>query len=115
MIISSHGSFLLLNLKLKVLSPILLKTGPRKLPPFNLQLSMGQTPVKVGDTYKFDSLSQLSMWGAIYVESSGTGFPMEFIGDAHDSTLGGAANSNSTLGENFRSGQELPRPARGIN
>jgi hypothetical protein len=27
----------------------------------------------------------------------------------------GAANSNSTLGENFRTGQELPRPARGIN
>jgi hypothetical protein len=55
------------------------------------------------------------MWGAIYSELSGTGFPMEFIGDMHDSTLGGATNSNSTLGENFRSGQELPRPARGIN
>ena len=78
-------------------------------------LPAGSRSVKVGDTYKFDNLSQLLMWGSIYVESSGTGFPMEFIGDAHDSTLGGAANSNSTLGENFRSGQELPRPARGIN
>ncbi len=55
------------------------------------------------------------MWGSIYVESSGTGFPMEFVGDAQDSTLGGAGNVNSTLGENFRTGQELPRPARGIN
>jgi hypothetical protein len=55
------------------------------------------------------------MWGSIYIESSDAGFPMEFIGDMQDSTLGGAANSNSTLGENFRSGQELPRSARGIN
>ena len=78
-------------------------------------LPAGSRSVKVGDTYKFDSLSQLSMWGAIYSELSGTGFPMEFIGDMHDSTLGGATNSNSTLGENFRTGQELPRPARGIN
>ena len=75
----------------------------------------GLRSIKVGETYKFDNLSQLLMWGSIYVESSGTGFPMEFIGDAHYSTLGGAANSHSTLGENFRSGQELPRPARGIN
>jgi hypothetical protein len=78
-------------------------------------LPAGSRSVKVGDTYKFDNLSQLLMWGSIYIESSGAGFPMEFIGDAHDSTLGGAANSNSTLGENFCSGQELPRPARGIN
>ena len=69
-------------------------------------LPAGSRSVKVGDTYKFDNLSQLLMWGSIYVESSGTEFPMEFIGDAHDSTLGGAANSNSTLGENFRTGQE---------
>ena len=37
---------------------------------------------------KFDNLSQLDFWGVVYVESSGTGFPMEFIGDAHDSTIG---------------------------
>ncbi len=78
-------------------------------------LPAGSRSVRVGDTYKFDSLSQLSMWGTIYMESTGRGFSMEFIGDMHDSTLGGAANSNSTLGENFRSGQELPRPARGLN
>jgi hypothetical protein len=48
-------------------------------------------------------------------EFIGAGFTMEFIGDMYDSILGGAANSNSTLGENFRSGHELHRPARGIN
>ena len=37
---------------------------------------------------KFDNLSQLDFWGVVYVESSGTGFPMEFLGDAHDSTIG---------------------------
>jgi hypothetical protein len=78
-------------------------------------LPTGSRSVKVGNTYKFDSLPQLLMWGSIYIESTGAGFPMEFIGDIHDSTLGDAANSNSTLSENLRSGQELPRPARGIN
>ena len=53
-------------------------------------LPAGSRSVRVGDTYKFDSLSQLSMWGAIYMESTGGGFAMEFIGDMHDSTLGGA-------------------------
>ena len=43
------------------------------------------------------------MWGSIYVESSGTGFPMEFVGDAQDSTLGGAGNVNSCwIGKAFR-------------
>jgi hypothetical protein len=37
---------------------------------------------------KFDNLSQLDFWGVVYVESSGTGFPMEFIGDVQDSTIG---------------------------
>jgi hypothetical protein len=55
------------------------------------------------------------MWGFIYVESSGKGFPIEFIGDIHDSTLGSAAISNSDLGKNFISGQELARSGRGIN
>ena len=77
-------------------------------------LPAGSRSVKVGDTYKFDNLSQLLMWGSIYIESSGAGFPMEFIGDAHDSTLGGAANSNSTLGDT-NGNNALPRPARGIN
>ena len=83
-------------------------------------LPAGSRSVRVGDTYKFDNLSQLSMWGSIYIESTGVGFPMEFIGDMHDSTLGGAANANSTLGTQYFSstnvnGTGLARPARGIN
>ena len=44
--------------------------------------------VVVKNIRKFNNLSQLDFWGVVYVESSGTGFPMEFIGDAHDSTIG---------------------------
>jgi hypothetical protein len=40
-------------------------------------------------TYRFDNLSQLSMWGVVYQESNGAGFSLEFIGDMHDSTAGG--------------------------
>ncbi len=78
------------------------------------QLAAGLRDVTVGTTKKFDNLAQLNIWGIVFVESSGTGFAMEFIGDAQDSTLGGAANSNSTLGDGIGSGA-LPRPARGIN
>lgn len=34
---------------------------------------------------KFGDLGQLSMWGAIVIPSTSSGFAMEFIGDAHDS------------------------------
>ena len=47
-----------------------------------------RTATVVKGIRKFDNLSQLDFWGVVYVESSGTGFPMEFIGDAHDSTIG---------------------------
>ena len=40
----------------------------------------------------FSNLNQLSMWGAIVIPSTSTGFAMEFVGDAHDS----AALLNST-------------------
>jgi len=46
------------------------------------------TATIVNGIRKFDNLSQLDFWGVVYVESSGTGFPMEFLGDAHDSTIG---------------------------
>ena len=39
------------------------------------------------NTYK--NLAQLSMWGTIYMESSGSGFAMEFIGDMTDSRIVG--------------------------
>ena len=44
--------------------------------------------VVVKNIRKFNNLSQLDFWGVVYIESSGTGFTMEFIGDAHDSTIG---------------------------
>jgi len=34
---------------------------------------------------KLEGLNQLSLWGAIVIPSTSTGFAMEFIGDAHDS------------------------------
>ncbi len=46
------------------------------------------TPTTVNSIRKYNNLSQLSFWGVVFVESSGTGFFMEFIGDAHDSTIG---------------------------
>jgi hypothetical protein len=78
------------------------------------QLGAGLRDVTVGTSKKFDNLAQLNIWGIVFVESSGTGFAMEFIGDAQDSTLGGAANAHSTLGTGVGTGA-LPRPARGIN
>lgn len=46
------------------------------------------TPTTVNSIRKYNNLSQLSFWGVVFIESSGTGFSMEFIGDAHDSTVG---------------------------
>ena len=48
------------------------------------------------NTYK--NLAQLSMWGTIYMESNGSGFAMEFIGDMHDSSVGGNLKEVSTAG-----------------
>ena len=36
---------------------------------------------------KLEGLNQLSVWGAVVIPSTSTGFAMEFIGDAHDSTV----------------------------
>ncbi len=49
------------------------------------------TATTVGSTLKYDNLSQLNMWGVVFIPSSGTGFAMEFIGDAHDSTAASGA------------------------
>jgi len=56
---------------------------------------------------KLEGLNQLSLWGAIVIPATSTGFAMEFIGDAHDSisiittaynsSLGGAAATASRL------------------
>ena len=64
----------------------------------------------VGSTVKYDNVSQLDMWGIVFIPSSGTGFAMEFIGDAHDSTIGAVSNGLSPNGPNRFTGA-----ARGIN
>jgi len=47
-------------------------------------LAQGPSANALGKT-KYINLNQLSMWGAIVIPSSSTGFAMEFVGDAHDS------------------------------
>ncbi len=44
--------------------------------------------------HKVNNLNQISMWGAIVIPSSSTGFAMEFVGDAHDSA---ALQASTTL------------------
>lgn len=51
------------------------------------------TATAVGSSSKYDNVSQLDMWGVVFIPSSGTGFAMEFIGDAHDSTIGPVTDS----------------------
>ncbi len=81
------------------------------------QLAAGSRDVTVGSTKKFDNLAQLNIWGIVFVESSGTGFAMEFIGDAQDSTIGAseASSNRCTLDDPSPGLNCLARPARGIN
>lgn len=69
------------------------------------------TATTVKGIKKFDNLSQLEFWGVVYVESSGTGFPMEFLGDAHDSTIGRNFHTSVLGGASNRS----TGVARGVN
>lgn len=52
-----------------------------------LRMSLNATnpTVAVTNGLKRNNLNQISMWGAIVIPSSSTGFAMEFVGDAHDS------------------------------
>jgi hypothetical protein len=45
------------------------------------------TPMTADANSNFDNVGQISMWGVVFIPSSGTGFAMEFVGDAHDSTI----------------------------
>ena len=45
------------------------------------------THIQTNEGCGWENLAQLSMWGVIYMESSGAGFSMEFIGDMHDSRI----------------------------
>jgi len=51
-----------------------------------LRMSLSATnPTATVVNNKNNNLNQISMWGAIVIPSSSTGFAMEFVGDAHDS------------------------------
>ena len=80
---------------------------------------------------KFDNIGQLSIWGIVYTQASGTGFAMEFIGDLHDSTTGahfgtatlmpemsvtgGGANVGTRLNATAAAkAADIPRRGRGI-
>ena len=65
----------------------------------------------VNGVRKFNNLSQLDFWGVVYIESSGTGFAMEFLGDAHDSTVGRNFGSSNLEGI----ARQSTGVARGIN
>jgi hypothetical protein len=71
------------------------------------------TATTVGSTRKYDNVSQLNMWGVVYIPASGTGFAMEFIGDAHDSTIGPVSDGIAPFGDiNVRS---FTGAGRGVN
>jgi hypothetical protein len=78
------------------------------------------TSVTVGTNKTFENLAQLSMWGVIYVESSGSGFAMEFIGDMQDSRIVGnlgelkAGGCGSDLCSTVGTSQ-TQRPGGGVN
>ena len=75
--------------------------------------SVNQYPLNattVAGKKKYANLSQLSMWGVVFIPSSSTGFALEFIGDAHDSTISYPAS----LYQQPRTDHH-PMPGRGIN
>ena len=83
-------------------------------------LAAGSRQLTINGVNKFDNLAQLSIWGIVFVESSGAGFAMEFIGDMQDSTLGGnitngVGSDSAALGNGSNSIGAFSRPARGIN
>ena len=78
------------------------------------------TSVTVGTNKTFENLAQLSMWGVIYVESSGSGFAMEFIGDMQDSKIVGnlgelKAGGRGTSAGGVSNGSVTGRPGGGVN
>ena len=76
------------------------------------------TSVTVGTNKTFENLAQLSMWGVIYVESSGSGFAMEFVGDMQDSRVVGSIGQliSGTRSQCAGSGcTQSTRPGAGVN
>jgi hypothetical protein len=73
--------------------------------------SDANTAVTLGSNETYENLAQLSMWGIIYVESSGSGFAMEFIGDMQDSRIVG--NLGQLISGNCGAALCKNNPARG--
>ena len=48
---------------------------------------INENPMQLDANNNFDNVGQISMWGIIFIPSSGTGFAMEFTGDMHNSTI----------------------------
>jgi hypothetical protein len=86
----------------------------------NTSLEVTQSSADGGATFKtFENLAQLSMWGIIFVESSGSGFAMEFVGDMQDSRIVGnlGALKGGGRGNDAQSGigALTARPGAGVN
>ncbi|MDE1044462.1 MAG: hypothetical protein OSA05_04245 [Nitrospinaceae bacterium] len=75
-----------------------------------------QSTADGGLTFKtFENLAQLSMWGIIYVESSGSGFAMEFVGDMQDSISVGTLGELKSGGRGSVGEDITGRPGAGVN
>ena len=75
------------------------------------------TAVVVNGKNTYKNLAQLSMWGTIYMESSGSGFAMEFVGDMSDSRIVGNLGELKAGGRGAAggAGSQTLRPGAGIN
>ena len=73
------------------------------------------TAVTVGTNKTFENLAQLSMWGVVYVESSGSGFAMEFVGDMQDSKIVGNVGQLISGNRGFTGTTQKVRAGAGIN
>jgi hypothetical protein len=79
------------------------------------------TSVTVGTNETFENLAQLSMWGIVYVESSGSGFAMEFVGDMQDSQIVGnlgrliSGGCGAALCDSSATPTQTGRPGGGVN
>ena len=72
---------------------------------------INENPMQPDANNNFDNVGQITMWGIIFMPSSGTGFPMEFTGDMHNSTI-----PFDIAGENLKSQTGSHTGAgRGIN
>jgi hypothetical protein len=73
--------------------------------------------VVVNGKHTFKNLAQLSMWGVIYMESTGSGFAMEFVGDMADSRIVGNLGELKAGGRGAAgsAGSQTMRPGAGIN